>query len=360
MLQAYALQKFLSSYGYETEIVDFSSKGQREIYSVFSKNSSLKKVIRNVVLLMVEKRIIENNKLYEIFKRQSLSTTSYATDDSNEIIDDYYAVIAGADQIWNVTIADFDDAYFLNWVTHAKKIAYAPSFGARDISIYAEDKEKYRQLLNSFDYLSIREYNGQKWISDFVNRTAPVVLDPTLLLCRKDYEDIMDDDIVLPKEYIFYYSPSYSFKTNSFVKKISLKYHLPVIAFNTKSYCLRAMNLFGFKLPSKESPNTYLKLMKNAKLVITTSFHGTIFSTIFRKKFWVIKNGCMFDSDDRVATLVDQLAVSDRVITAQFDGNFDYLQDVSYDQYIENLEILKKKSTTFLLSALGDQNETTK
>ncbi len=352
MLQAYALQKFLQKNGYEPEMIDFSSEGQRRLYSIYAKRKTLKNLVRNSIFFMHKKRIVNNFSRYENFKQTHFNLTEYNTAVGDEIIDRYDAVIAGADQIWNVTISDYDDAYFLNWVKNAKRIAYAPSFGARNPKEFSDNPEKISEFLKSFDNLSIREYNGQKWIKELTDTEAKVVLDPTLIVEPEDYSEITSDKLKLPKEYIFYYSPSFSKNINLLVKKISKKYSLPVIAFNAKSFYTKGMNFKGFKLPDFEDPTAYLQLMKNASMVITTSFHGCIFSTVFKRNFWVVKNGGMFGTDDRVLTLLKQLAIEDRMIQIEFDDDFDYLKTADYSRYEINLSQIKKESQKYLLSAL--------
>ena len=203
MLQAYALQCFLQKNGYNAEIIDFSSKGQRELYSLYNKNKSLKFVIRNFIFHLHAKRLKNTRQRYEDFKKNYFNLTNYSTGKTNEIIDDYYAVIAGADQVWNTTISDYDDAYFLNWVKDAKRIAYAPSFGAKNPFEYAKDIEQIKKYLNQFEHLSIRENNGQKWINELIGKKVPVVLDPTLIIDKEDYKKITSKDLELPEKYNF-------------------------------------------------------------------------------------------------------------------------------------------------------------
>ena len=196
-----------------------------------------------------------------------------------------------------------------------------------------------------------RENNGKQWIKELTGKDVPVVLDPTLLLDVTDYDKI-EEKIDLPKKYIFYYSPSYNKKINKLVSRISKKYNLPVIAFNKKNFVTKGMMFSGFKLPKIENPSVYLYLIKNATLVITTSFHGTIFSTIYKKRFWTIKNGGMFGDDDRVRTLMDNLDLNDRLITMNFDKDFDYLQDKDYANYEKLLYKMQQKSMKYLDEAL--------
>ena len=126
------------------------------------------------------------------------------------------------------------------------------------------------------------------------------------------------------------------------------KYNLKVITWSTKSYYIKFIKTFGFELVKEESPSIYLSLIKNAELVITTSYHGTIFSTIYRKKFIVVKNGGMFGDDDRVRTLLKQLDMNERLLSYQFDENYNYLKEVGYDNYEKKLKELKNKSFKYI------------
>ncbi|AJA56030.1 polysaccharide pyruvyl transferase family protein [Lactococcus lactis] len=348
MLETYAIQTILRKNNLETEIVNFSSDGQKELYSVYFKQLTLKNFLKNILLFFSYNRIAHNNAMYEKFKQQNFYLSKeYSTGD---IIDEknYSTVVAGSDQIWNITIKDADDAYFLNWVKEAKKVAYAPSFGAKRISDYAVNVDAYRDYLNDFDALSIRERNGKQWIKDLINKEVDVLLDPTLLLEKSDYDLIVANDIQVEEDYIFFYSPSFNIEICDYVKKIADKYNLKVITWSTKSYTTKFVKKYGFKLPDYEDPSVYLYLIKNAKLVITTSYHGTIFSTIYRKNFITVKNGDMYGDDDRVTTLLDQLGMLERLIPYDFNSDFNYLSDVDYSNYEYALQPLKDKSLYFL------------
>lgn len=349
MLQAYALQTILNSKKIDNEIIDFSNDGQRNVYSVFDQRKNIKGFLRNMIIFFYKDSIKNNFDSYEKFKKDNFILSKEIYKKEEELSDKKYkTVITGSDQVWNITIEDGDKAYFLPWVNNAKKVAYAPSFGAKNILKYSQTPDIYKNYLNNFDALSIRENNGQKWIKDLIDKTVPVVLDPTLLLDKTDYDKIETSEIEIPEKYIFYYSPGYNRKINKLVSKISKKYKLPVIAFNKKNFVTKGMMFSNFRLPEIENPSVYLHLIKNATLVITTSFHGTIFSTIYKKRFWTIKNGGMFGDDDRVITLMDNLDLKDRLISMDFDNNFDYLQEKNYKNYERLLHIMRQKSMAYL------------
>lgn len=356
MLESFAIQKIIEKLGGNPEIINFSNCGQRRLYSVFFKNDSIKNIIKNILILPGINKIKYNNKMYEKFKNTNFVLSDEYSNMSQLSDENYNVVVAGSDQIWNITIGDSDDAYFLPWVSNAKKVAYAPSFGAKNILKNSSCPEKYKKMLLDFDSLSIRENNGKKWIKDLCNKNVDVLLDPTLLLEREDYDRIADKNYRVKDKYIFFYSPAFNRDICRFVKKISEKYNLKVITWSTKSYCMKFIKTFGFELPDYEDPSIYLNLLKNADLVITTSYHGTIFSTIYRKKFIVAKNGGMYGDDDRVKTLLEQLNMNDRLIPYTFDETYNYLSSVDYSEYDSNLPKLKKKSIDYINKEIINNN----
>lgn len=349
MMESYAICKYLNNKGFDAEIIDYSSDGQIELYSVFSKNNSIKKIIKNILLFPFRKRIQHNNELYEKFKNDNFKLSEKVINEEFDI-DKYDILVAGSDQIWNITIPDASDYYFLPWKTDKKKIAYAPSFGARNIKDYSKDVNKYIDYLNDFDALSIRENNGKKWLDELTNSDVKVLIDPTLLLDKSEYDKIADNNFK-KKKYIFYYNPSYSKNACEFVKKIADKYGLEVYCWSTKSYYIKTVWKYGFKLVEEESPAIYLNYIKNADLVITGSFHGTIFSTIYRKNFYSIYD-TTYGNDDRSLTLVNELGISDRYIDCVFDKDKDYLENVDYSEYEKNLPSLRKEADEFLNDSL--------
>ncbi len=348
MLESYAMQTILKKMGMETEIINFSNEGQKEIYNYKFKNNSIKNIIKNILIFPAIKKIKLNNYKYEEFKNKNFILSENEYSKQEELTDyEYSTVVAGSDQIWNITIEDGDDAYFLPWVKKARRVAYAPSFGSKKIAEHTDNINKYIDYLNKFDAISIREQNGNKWIKEMIGQDVPVLLDPTMLLNKEDYDKIKDNNNVKDK-YIFFYAPSFDTEICRFVKKVADKYNLKVITWSTKSYFVKLIRRFGFELPDYEDPSVYLNLIANAELVFTTSYHGTIFSTIYKKKFFTIKNGGMYGNDDRVLTLLNQLNMLERLTPFEFDDNKDYLEEVNYEKYDSSVDELKNKAFDYI------------
>lgn len=347
MLETYALHYFLKKIGIPNEVIDFSNSGQRRLYAVFFECNTFRNILKNIMIFPHKSRIARNNRQYEEFKNRNLRL-SQEFRYMEQLKGNYDIVIAGSDQIWNITIQDGDDAYFLPWLKKGRKVAYAPSFGAKNIMIWSEQPERYNRWIRAFDALSVRESNGAKWIRELTGREAEILPDPTLLLDAEEYEKLLDDTCTPKEDYIFFYSPSFQKDICRLVRKISRRYGMPVVVWNTKTYYTRAVYRYGFVLPHYESPAVYLSLIRNAALVITTSFHGTVFSTIFRKRFYVIKNGDMFGEDDRVWTLLESVKMVERLIASDYSNEYDYLQMISYEEYETALGRLREQAYDYL------------
>ena len=135
ILESFAMQKAVTNLGYEAELINFSSDGQRDMYRVFSKQYKIKKIIKNILVLPLFLTLKRHYNNYADFieKHLRVSSGDYRIEsDLKNIKDNYDIFLAGSDQIWNITIPDYDISYFLSF-TEKKKIAYAPSFGAKNI-----------------------------------------------------------------------------------------------------------------------------------------------------------------------------------------------------------------------------------
>lgn len=359
ILQTYALQTTLKQkYKKDPEVINFYNQGSKNMYSFYIKNDSLKSVIKNILYFLNFKVLRRKYFQYDNYINQHINITKETYHTLEELKqahleNKYDAFICGSDQIWNITCKDADDAYFLPFVKNKLKIAYAPSLGARNIVEYADDVEKYKKYLKDISYLSVREFNGKKWLEDLTQREVKVLPDPTLLLNPKDYEKI-ETPIEHKEDYIFYYSYSYSKEITDIVLKFAKMMKLKVIVLNGKKWVDYKMFLKNVKVPRYEEPGVFLSLMKNAKLVLTTSFHGAVFASLYKKNFWVIKSGEMQGKDDRVYTLLKQLGLLDRFLPLESKIDENLLKEMDYSGYDQKLEDLRENAYNFLDEALSE------
>jgi hypothetical protein len=355
LAQTYAMQYLIrEKFKNNVAIIDFSNLKQRNMYSLFPKIESWKNIVKNLITLISYPVLKKRYDDFQEFIDREFTRTPRSFDSFEQLkaLDgEFEILVCGSDQIWNINCTDFDDAYFLGFDTKARKVAYAVSLGGQNI-INSDDVQKYRDYLADFDYISVRERNGQSWISQLTDKDVEIVADPTLLVELEKWESLVKEPDI-QGDYIFFYGVPFSPETYNAVVKIGKQLAMPVIMLDARSYIYKFNFLRGIKLYKGSSPGDYFGLIKNAKLVITTSFHGTIFSTVFRKNFWTITFRETNKDDDRVGTLLDQLGMNERFIYLEDIDKYDLTADVDYTHYENNLAPLKNKSLEFLNKALS-------
>jgi hypothetical protein len=224
---------------------------------------------------------------------------------------------------------DFDKAFYLPWVKRAKKVAYAPSFGSLDVHKYANIIRRY---LNDFYTLSCREDVNSSRLSKIVDKEVALCADPVLLIEEHHWSELAGDATV-KQDYIFYYSWSYnSDKLNMFVCNQAKKFNLPVYVVDARKWSNANIFKYDFILPERSGPDVFLNLMKYAKLVFVESFHGVIFSFIFKRHFWLLEAKDNKTLDYRLDGVLAQLGVMDRLLRPSSFSSTDIQKQIKYNE----------------------------
>lgn len=341
-LQTFALKTLLEKNGYKINIINFIYKKDFEHYRLFRTKLYYKnpKAFIKDVLFYNKNKVRKNN--FELFAKKYFNLTQkkyYNYEDMRELNDKFDIFICGSDQIWNLDCTQgVEPAYFLNFVNKDKlKIAYAPSLA--HVKFAKNYDENLKKAIKDLDYISVREESTLPLIQPLTEKKVNVVLDPTLLLDRKDYELIINQE-KQKDEYIFVYMLEYSAELVKYCNKFSNEKKLEVIYItNNKLSGIKGKNVFGI------GPNKFLKYIKEAKYIITNSFHATVFSIIFSKKFVTFTTKC---SSSRMIDLLDKLGISERI----YNSNFNISKDINYDMVQENLINMRQNSLEYLNKAL--------
>ena len=276
VLQAYALQKTLEKLSVENEILNYKSmRVEKNYYRSFKLCETMKDKIKYFLYFFQRKRykkfddfILNNLKISKAYNRVELSTAE----------DKYDLFITGSDQVWNLNIHNGDTSYMLDFVKDSsKKGSYAASFGYKEVpEIYLDTTYN---LLNKFSYLLIREKTGIEIIDSLdIKKQRFQVLDPTLLLTREDYVPFVTSKN--RKKYILLYDLINSSRLKQFALDLAKKTKLEIICINPSFKRLK-----GVKNRFSVGPDEFIDLIANSEYIITSSFHGIIFSMIFEKNF---------------------------------------------------------------------------
>ena len=348
LLQAYALKKALETYGL-VEIINFSSKESHAVYDV-PHYCALKRFFCKKKIQILSKASND----YKNFRHayMHINGKEFFFDDLKELSQKYDAIVVGSDQVWNVQMGDFSEAFFLGW-TNSKKVAYAPSLGGKHLKL-SRDYDCIKRWLNDFSFISVREESGKACLEEVVGRKVPKLLDPTLIVDAKTWECMVDEPLI-KGDYIFYYSWAYCEESTSrIVSEAAKKFNMPVYVIDPRKWMSKKPEEWGFRLYEKTGPLVFLNLMKYAKMCYVESFHGMVFAYIFKKTFWLLDtHQNVLELDSRLMEFVNLLDVQNRILTKYNVNEIDQEKDLEY-KCNELLSTLKIQSWDYLDQALRE------
>ena len=350
ILQAYATERLFDKLNVESEIIDYirEEENSKNLVKTYMKN--LKKWNRNFITRFIYKFIqrpnlyLMNNKFDKYRKRYlKLSDKQYKSQkELKENLPQADIYCTGSDQVWGQIANDeYDENYFLEFVPSGKKcIAYSASFGKNELS--ENLKIRLPELMKKYSDIMVREMSAVKILNASGIDNVKLVLDPTLLLAKEEWEKNLCVKSNEKEQYILTYQLHHNKEFDKYLKKIAKETNLKVIRISSSIY-------YKFKygkllyLPDLEQFLTYFK---NAKYVVTDSFHGTVFSIIFNKPVIDIlpkKTGTriesilkLFGMDDRIVNDYNDMSIINKEI------DYKKVNDILYQERKKSIEYLKK------------------
>lgn len=299
ILQAFALNSYLNNKENDCRIVNYNSKVLMEPYKLFQTiDKNINIFLKQLIICPLI--IIKNFKFKRFIKKYIKTTTKlfYREDVEKEILNFDY-IITGSDQVWNTDITKSDqDIYLLDFNYNITKMSYAASFGKEKIK--DEEKEYIKKQLSTYKNIGVREKSGIRILEEIGINNAVEVLDPTFLLSKEEWINSLNlkkND----KKYILLYMLGINDKLIQLAKRISQKMEIPIITFDYKKKNNKYLS----------DPKDFVKLIYNAEIVLTNSFHGLALSIILNKEFWVTLNE---NRNTRIINLLEKLNLSNRIV----------------------------------------------
>ena len=233
-----------------------------------------------------------------------------------------------------------------------KRISIASSFAVDSIPL--DLRQKYKDELQKFSALSIREKNAFKIMHDELDIASNVqlLLDPTLLIDKHQWIKLVNKSKYSTKKYILLYMLTYAFDPRSCVFEI-LKYYQDKLGYDIyvlEGY-VKIKNVSGLRVKDMTDSgiNDFLDLFNNAELVVTSSFHGTAFAVNFGKP--LVSVVPPNKEDDRQTTLLTALGLEHCIVNANSSLN-DVNPYYDVNKTLEALEIMRQNAKAWLSSAL--------
>ena len=342
VLQGLAMQTFLRGLGHQVVFINYRNSEIENSYKLFKFREYSKRRLGEFFKTFF-RDVLTAIKYYK-FKRETsklLSIEKTKQTEQNYCFSNYDRIIIGSDQVWNEAITGGSD-YFYNGNFNRKKLIPLIGYAISINKIVLNDDfiNKIRSIVKNFLYISIREKESAKVLNDITHNNIYNCLDPVFLISKKEWENMIPFN--KNNNYILAYAILNQEKVLDIAKRVSLKYGLELVILNPM-----ANYVHDIRKCISPAPLEFVSFIKNAKLVFTSSFHGTAFSTILEKDFYVIGDDI---SNIRMKSFLQEINLSNRIIDNFSD--VDLHDSINYSEVNEILQIKKNKSTNFLIKSI--------
>lgn len=298
-LQCYATRAYLKGKGYDSDVI--CEVGEYSLLKRYSKRilelglfclshvSDAKDIIK--VFKSQRRGALRNSTLTENsisrFNHLYLSCKYYTRKQLEKVArsDEYQYFLSGSDQVWNGRQIDNYDLHFLRFAPNEKRVAWAPSFGGSSIARY--NKKRYSRYITEYNMLSVRERSGIDIINQLTSREDVTFLsDPVMLLDANEWRNSFSNNLTTEKpegKYVLaFFLDTASEQAIGAIKRLKEENGLPVYTVGYPHDEFLSQHVDG-------SPWDFLAMIDNAEYVMTDSFHATVFSIIFHKKFYTFE-----------------------------------------------------------------------
>lgn len=333
VLQAWSIVKAIQQLDCRVELINYCPPGHRLKYE----RKGLKSIIPSIGTWRRRQFMRDNLPLSKkLTKREEVA----------EYVDwkQFDCIVCGSDQIWmKDKFLGFDPTYFLDvgesWT--GRKISYAPSCG--DMEEFGEHEGTARILLNKFQRLSVRDKNALNILTKLGLDHISLVVDPTLLV---DFDSFLKLSPGIKGDYLAVVGPM-DVASEEIVRDLANRLGLKVLALGTRCKGADIEKRFV-------GPGQWVQHIAHARFVVTSLFHGTMFSLRFEKPFLAVGAA---GRSHKIADALDRFCISDRLLNQKKNGKY-CLTDKNLEMdYRECQKVLQKeidRSKKFLSEAIHD------
>lgn len=344
-LQSWALNTVVGRMGYRPLLVDYCPDVLKEAdpLNPFKKMWDKDDESRRMCELTMP-AIRENDAKFEKFYTERFNRTAkkYTPVNFNDIVADEKldGFVCGSDTIFCVDEFGIDDGYYANYTCmKGNAVAYAASFG--DSHFTNETYKFLNERLRNFKAIGLREKQWVPYVRDQVNVPVEAVGDPTLLLGREDY----DQFAISPKKsepYLLLYARRYNPKMEQYAINLAKRESLKVVEIS-----LRATNAEkGHEMRYDAGVEEFLGLVRDAKFVVTNSFHGMIMAVHYQRPFVVFSRE---QCDTKIEEVLALFGLTDRLLVT---GSELFKDTIDYQTVQNRIALSRNGALKFLEKSL--------
>lgn len=361
-LQAYALYKFLEMQGNSVEIIDLLRPvHDRFIYDKnykpyrnqsFSFKNRLRETVKKILGRKDRKGYssdISKQRFAEFFKDIKYSKEYRKISQLYKDAPIYDTYITGSDQMWSPMHPFCIEPYFLTFAPKGKrKISFATSIGVTELT--EKEKADYKKWLSEYDAISVREKQGKQLLDSFMNgKEVEVVADPTFLLDIEQWKKLA----VAPQI------------KESYILLFVLTKSQPMIDFAIKMSKESGKKLVIIKQPLLESssdylldnnigPREFLGYFDNADLILTDSFHGTVFSMLMGAKNFCAYIQPASKVGSRITDLLELVDQKSHLLPTDLQRSYKQIEDdkINKEELYNRITQVRKDARDFLARSI--------
>ena len=343
ILQNWALQQALRRLGHDPIAIDAYERYSTPHYLYNWMRTALSRILGKKANWPKRYCGSLRNELMGQFVEQHIAKTRVMWDYKRSVVNRYHldALVVGSDQVWRARYngGHLEDMYlrFAEGLP-LKRVAYAASFGIDEWEYSPEQTASCSALAQQMDAISVREASGVDLCREHLGVDATCVLDPTMLLDAVGYQDIIDDQWDAGEPYLAVYCLDITPAKEEFFNRLAQERGLTVRYYSA-----------GWK--STLTVGQWLAMFSHASLVVTDSFHGTVFSILFGREFYTMCNPGR--GNTRIVGLLRDLALEDRLVS---DSEPVEPADstVNWEDVYARLEKRRQESQAFLEKAFNN------
>lgn len=344
-LQSYALYEYLRQCGQDVEIVDLHRpthadyvESRRFTPFIHRFETPVQRIRRVIKTLLGWDKRRGNRCVHERKCPPPPSTLSLFESFNDKIrytrpfnsIDELYAnppefdtYITGSDQVWNPTQAYCIEPYFLTFVKQGRKISYASSIGIEKLT--SKEQRKFKKWLSSYDKISVRESSAKFFLSSLTGKEVACVADPTFLLDRDSWRELAESPD--ESDYILVFTLGY-------------EEHIVEYALRLASESGKKLVVLGIEQPITDryiavreaTVQQWLGYVANADMVITDSFHCTVFSIILNTRRFFTYISPWSDRGSRITNLLKLYGLENNLLDVTLTQPYEVLEKIATDK----------------------------
>ena len=341
-LQCFSLVSFFNEQNeVKAQIINYTPDFMIGRYKPFSiSNTNLFSMLKSIIANSLEYRAKKNklNKFHEFWKNNLCLTDPVDSATINKLPQIFDKYVVGSDQVWNLSLTNYDKHFFLDFC-NKEKYSYAASLGGYDIS--SNDKSIFANYCKNFSFISVREQEGINLLKNILKENINIeeAIDP-VFLHNRDFWCHQCLENFTANNYILLYMFKNKEKGIEIARTLSEKYNKKIIMIGSSAF----KNKNGILYYRDAGPQEFLSLFNNADFVITDSFHGLAFSIIFEKQFLVFPYE---GTSSRMKNLLKIAGLENRMYTSE-DINIDV--SIDFTLVKENMNFIIDKSKSIIIN----------